>query len=426
MSIRTLLRCLIGNRDAILRIAGTPSAIWLGTLFVVSAGLAREYDAKDLYHEPWHLVVPLVASLVTSFLLFSLVFVVAFRKSPQRSPFWATYFPFLSLYWMTAPLAWLYAIPVDRFLSVEAATAANLALLGVVSVWRVSLMVRVVSTYFGATQLAAFWLVMLFADTVALLILYFTPLPIFNIMGGIALSESEQMIQLVAFWVGCLGVPLWLVWFGGVCTQYASESKWKPPQIAATPSGRVHRSLWLLAVGMIVGWAGVLPFTQSEQQHRWSVERALSQGRLREAIDTMSRLRQEDFPPHWDPPPWLAYHNPNPPLLDVLEIVLDDEVAANWVRAIYVNKMRSKLANRWFAWNWQYLVPAEKDRYLRVFEKFPSIRDYADQFSVASATEDDAARKQWLKDLFDIDDQEPVISSPATLSSPDPSDGDSD
>jgi len=30
---------------------------------------AREYDGEDLLHEPWHLLLPLVASLATSFIL---------------------------------------------------------------------------------------------------------------------------------------------------------------------------------------------------------------------------------------------------------------------------------------------------------------------------------------------------------------------
>lgn len=396
MSIRTLLRYLIGNRDAILRISRTPSAIWLGALFVLSAGLAREYDAKDLYHEPWHLVVPLVASLVTSFLLFSLVFVVALRKSLERRPFWATYQPFLSLYWMTAPLAWLYAIPVDRFLSAEGATAANLALLGVVSAWRVSLMVRVVSTYFGATQLAAFWLVMLFADTVALLILYFTPLPIFNIMGGIALSESEQMIQGVAFWVGCLGVPSWLVWFAGVCTLYMSETKWRPPQTVAAMKGRVDSPLWLLATGVIFVWAVVLPFTQPEQQLRYRVEQAFSNGDVRDAIAIMSQHNQQDFPPHWDPPPWLAYDNPSPPLIDVLELVLNEEATANWARTVYIDKLRSHLMHAWFI-----SEPAEKDRFLGILEKLPPTPGFSDQLVTLFSNEDDAVRKERLNVLVD-------------------------
>ena len=56
---------------------------------------------------------------------------------------------------MTAPLAWIYAIPVERFLGAYEATQANLWMLGIVSVWRIVLMIRVVSVLFGARPRAA-------------------------------------------------------------------------------------------------------------------------------------------------------------------------------------------------------------------------------------------------------------------------------
>ncbi len=42
---KSLLCFLFGDRRAILAAAGTRSLVWLGLLFVLSAGLAREYDA---------------------------------------------------------------------------------------------------------------------------------------------------------------------------------------------------------------------------------------------------------------------------------------------------------------------------------------------------------------------------------------------
>lgn len=66
MTIRTLFLYLIGNRQAILAIAANRSALLIGFLFVLSAGLAREYDNHDLVHEPWHVLLPLVASAPAS------------------------------------------------------------------------------------------------------------------------------------------------------------------------------------------------------------------------------------------------------------------------------------------------------------------------------------------------------------------------
>ena len=48
MTFLTLVRFLIGHRDAILRIANCRHAVWVGLIVVLSAGLAREYDGADL------------------------------------------------------------------------------------------------------------------------------------------------------------------------------------------------------------------------------------------------------------------------------------------------------------------------------------------------------------------------------------------
>ncbi len=72
MNLSTILRFLSGRRDAIERIAACPRAVFVGLLFVLSAGLAREYDAEDLLAEPHHVFVPLAASLATSFGLYLL------------------------------------------------------------------------------------------------------------------------------------------------------------------------------------------------------------------------------------------------------------------------------------------------------------------------------------------------------------------
>src|SRR4051812_18868184 len=117
MSLRTLLLYLIGDRQAILDIAADRRALHIGFLFVLSAGLAREYDGEDLVHEPWYLLIPLVASIGSSFVLYAFTYGVACMKQVQGPTFARGYLSFLGLFWMTAPLAWLYGVPYERFLS---------------------------------------------------------------------------------------------------------------------------------------------------------------------------------------------------------------------------------------------------------------------------------------------------------------------
>ena len=111
MRIRTLLLYLIGSRRAILDLAADRHGLWVGLLFVLSAGFAREYDGQDLLREPWHLLIPLGASLAASFALFLVACGPVFFQGEGRPPFFSAYRSFLTLFWMTAPLAWLYAVP---------------------------------------------------------------------------------------------------------------------------------------------------------------------------------------------------------------------------------------------------------------------------------------------------------------------------
>jgi len=68
-----------------------------------------------------------------------------FSKERRNERQWIT---FMALFWMTAPVAWLYAIPVERFLDPYRAAQGNIALLAIVSLWRVLLMSRVLSVLF--------------------------------------------------------------------------------------------------------------------------------------------------------------------------------------------------------------------------------------------------------------------------------------
>src|SRR5262245_38898959 len=104
MTISTLIRYLMGDREAILTLASTRHALWVGAVFVLSAGLAREYDGEDLLHEPWYLLIPFGASLASSFMLFGVAYGIAIAKGEPWRAFFPRYLSFLGLFWMTAPL----------------------------------------------------------------------------------------------------------------------------------------------------------------------------------------------------------------------------------------------------------------------------------------------------------------------------------
>jgi hypothetical protein len=385
MTLLTIGQYLIGNRDAILCIARCPQALWIGLLFVIAAGFAREYDGEDLLHEPWHLFIPLGASVASSAVLYALVrFIASIRRAAQPSVL-AGSRAFLTLYWMTAPLALLYAIPFERFLSAEDSVGANLTLLGLVAAWRVVLMSRVVSVIYAAGIGNAFFLVMTFADTLAIIILVATPLPIVSIMGGIRLSESEALLHGVVWILRVLTVLSWPVWAIGTAVIGIRRTpgwSYMPTPLA---NANVHRHLWAVGIGCCLMWALVLPATQAEQQRRRYVESLLQAGRIEEGLQEMSRYERDGFPPHWDPPPRVAYHEQTPNILKVIE-QLDEVNMKSWVVNLYREKFSNALRGHYDGGGvWSVLSPEEFDRYISVIEAMPGreqvIRDHQEPLS---------------------------------------------
>jgi hypothetical protein len=383
MTLGTLFRYLIGNREAILTIAGDRRCLGVGFLFVLSAALAREYDGKDLLHEPWHLLIPFGASLAASLLLSLLVLGLTFRNYSGVLGFWRFYQSILGLFWMTAPLAWIYAIPFERFMSPVDAMRANLWCLGAVSVWRVVLMMRVIQVLIGCRWFTAVAVVMFFADFLAFVAgaLLPLPVPLFTYMGGVRITPEVAFIRSVKgnlLFLGGCSSPLWIIGY------LASVGGTRGNLLVAIPSssapGRKISGLWIFAVASLAIWLPILPFTQREQQLKTQVESAMEEGRFADGLAVMSAHRQEEFPPHWEPPPRLNFssytsrYEPSDNPLEVFEHHTEDEtdlaetgttfsqqldvlqVLASspedyWYRRIYVDRLDRALGDPalWFA-----------------------------------------------------------------------------
>ena len=128
---------LLGNGNAIRRLAATPHLWLVGLLLTISAGLAREYDAEYLWAEPWHVLIAPVASFCAATALWIFVQLSGIghwqwlspsaidkirdydthekqEKQPTPSSI-INFVAFLGLFWMTAPFAWFYGIPYEHF-----------------------------------------------------------------------------------------------------------------------------------------------------------------------------------------------------------------------------------------------------------------------------------------------------------------------
>jgi hypothetical protein len=437
MTLLTLIQYLLGYREAILRGAGCRAALGLGLVFVLVAGLAREYDGEDLLAEPWHVLIPLAASVVSSGVLYLLVRWVAWvngahGRAPadphpasghplpkgegsecrlslrESTPFRGAkgdnlasgYLDFLGLYWLTAPLALVYAIPVERLMPPAAAVAANLWLLGLVAVWRVLLMARVVSVLYGRGFGTGLLLVMFFADTVTVIALGMMELPIVGIMGGIRLSPAESVLRNTVCMIRLVSVLTWPVWLiaAGVAA-FRSQTKWEYQPASVAPLVGVRPHLWAIAGGCLAALLALLPLTQPAQQLRTQVERDLVAGRIREGLTMMSAHEPGDFPPHWDPPPRISYRQFVPDIVAVMEeLDAQGTTAAPWVQSIYAEKFSNWLRGEYDFGIWRELPAHEAERIIGLVEQMPErkqlIRDH--QLGLDSAV---GAYSQWPAEL---------------------------
>jgi hypothetical protein len=240
-------------------LAATPAALGVAALLVLSAALARNYDQRLLLVQPWRLLGPFVASLATSGVLFGFVYGVATLAHIATPGIGRPYRSFLTLYWATAPLAWLYGIPFERLLNPFNATRANLIVLGIVSAWRVALMIRVVSVLFGMRVIAAFPIVMLVADAIAWAALVFSPVPIIHVMG--ATDPRAQLVSDVSLYVLTLSTIIFPVWL--VLAVWAGVT-WRPSWSVTEPDRPLRAGRAMGFAGLAVAaWAALAILAQT-------------------------------------------------------------------------------------------------------------------------------------------------------------------
>jgi hypothetical protein len=353
MQVRTIFLYLIGNRQAILDIAADRRWLGIGALFVLSAGLAREYDQEDLLHEWWYLLIPFGASLLTSLVLYSLISLAA-RKQRDHRTYWANYSRFLGLYWMTAPLAWLYAIPYERFLDLTGAMIANLITLAFVAAWRVGLMCRVVSVFASASLRQAVGIVILFASGIAVTGIGFTHFAntsqaIVEAMAGVRPPPNQRLVLNIEGNFICFGFPVLVVAFIHYCILQSKRSTTTMTVPNARPMriGAFGTGVLAVAIASVLLWLPILYRTQGEQLLAHEVRNELRAGNTIIALDIMSAHPPDDFPPHWDAPPKLGLSPDRFQLLSILD-TLRDHPAAPWVHAAYVAKLEQLMTDGFF------------------------------------------------------------------------------
>ncbi|HEY4261863.1 MAG TPA: hypothetical protein VGM98_16955 [Schlesneria sp.] len=271
ITLGRLSQFLLGSRPAILTFASRGETFWLGLVLVISAGFVREYRQINWLHNPWLIALPLIMTVALSLVLFPLVVVVARKRGATDGNYWERYRVFLSLFWMTAPLAWIFIIPVEQLMSADDAAIIKLWFLGIVSLWRVFLVTRILSTLFvpRASEMfytGTFFILMLVLDTL-LLCRFRGDRPVLMVGSAIEAPAVEFLIVHVMAVIVVTGMITWPIWLVGTLMVALGEgSQWAWAVKPERSRGRFTLGVKLLATASLLIWVLLIPIAQPSQQ----------------------------------------------------------------------------------------------------------------------------------------------------------------
>lgn len=416
MQLRDLFAFLIGRRQAIINIAVSRAAIPIGALLVLSAGLARDYDRADLLSEPWRLAIPFAASLAISWLLWNTLWRSARKHSATPIPFWRGYRGFLAIYWATAPLAWLYAIPWERWLSPLDAVRANLVTLGVVSIWRVALMCRAVAVLTGCGAPVAISLVLAVSCVATFVVSATSPVPPLALMGGIQPPDDQVLLAdaaTVGWLSSCAAFPILL---SAATLLHIQRKIWAFPHMEIQPPTGTRGS-WTFAAVSVAAWIPILFFTQPQQHNRGLVERAVRAQDYAAAAQVFVGRSRADFPAGWRPPPWIFVDRRAEGCVAML-----DEcyrlAAPNWIRDEYTDLALLHITEhgewhrRGFFWGVQRDSTDFWPAVVRIARQDARFRDALRATCAGIATGMDAETFRELREVCGLTESQPATTQP--------------
>lgn len=167
-----------------LRNHGSLYLIW-GLAVTWLAGIGRYWDHPDAM--TWQYLG--LGSVAYVFVLAAILWLIALPLGPRH---WS-YQNVLLFVAMTSPPALLYAIPVERWVSLETAQSLNLTFLLVVALWRVVLLLKFLGSVAGLGKLAVAVVGLLpLALIVTALVALNLEHAVFEIMGGLRNQTSHD------------------------------------------------------------------------------------------------------------------------------------------------------------------------------------------------------------------------------------------
>ena len=372
MNLRTIASFQLGKRHAIEAVAENRASFVTGLILALLTAIPRNYDQTYILESPFWLFGPLLFSFFSGSFLFWMLYSGFIRRhleAPETVSRAAQWRSFMSLFWMTAPVAWLYAIPVERFLNSYQAGAANLALLFVVSSWRILLMARIVSVLQQIRFVRAVGWVLIPACLEIVFIVVLGGTLSSQIMAGMSgmLNSPEKALLVAAmgnvFTAALILLPIvlimLLVWrFTGTARPFPAASN-------------DSLSAWQLALLVLI-WTAIAVPAQLEQRRFVTHARFVERGAYRESLDYLGRYARKDFPAsrRIEPDP---YHYEAWERLPNLMAALRSN-NPEWVRRVYLEHMEALFSHRWLGCS-----PASLLQMFSALERVPEGKEWIEK-----------------------------------------------
>ena len=231
--------------------------------------------------------------------IFSSVFIYSilrfFGRFPLPRDSASDFVGFFTCFVMTAPLAWLYGIPVENFTSPLSSTIFNFSILLIVSIWRVTLMVRVATVIFGFHPSRAFALIAIPASVEMFLATLISSISIVGIMGGMSLSPADAFLLKATGFVTYASVVVFIL---GILTAIigpkGNVTSWYPER----PQPKITLSTWLTALTIIALWLVIAITPQQKLATREHFRNLINAARYEEAAEFTKTKSLTDFPTH--------------------------------------------------------------------------------------------------------------------------------
>lgn len=347
---------LVGRRTAILRVVNCPQGLLFGGLLVATVALAREYDSISLWHQPLSLAAPFVASVILAAVIYlGLRFWMGvsgwkMASSAAGQPFRQ----FLTGYWWTAPLAWLYAVPIEVMTDELLAVRFNLAALTIVSLWRVLLFSRVVSVIHGIP----YWISLVWILLPCMALAFFGLIQrLFNlvtVMGGIQLTPSEEIISnyisavIYILTIGAIPVLILAVVGSVYCVKALNKTPTSDPAADLPAVAGWEPALLAAPLAVTLLLCGGMWHFQPQRQRAYRVDRWLASGDVQRAVNYMQAGTAADFPTAWTPPPHRPFYQEGPTLAALVPALEQADPAA-WVGQRLLHNASDRLGRecRW-------------------------------------------------------------------------------